>query len=208
MSDFNTDNDFDNLEEFEEYPEEGGEERPPRASNRNFKIVLAIIGAIIVVILIAVVIYFAVIAPNQSQAIARQQTADAIKRTNDAIAFNATATAVMEQTKAAGLSLTLAAKPTDTPQPSPTAVVVFPTETPTATNTSLPLPQATQDFINTQTAVALATQSAGQATITPTATGLPGTGFADEVGLPMMIGMAIVLLAVIIAARRLRFANR
>jgi hypothetical protein len=38
----------------------------------------------------------------------------------------------------------------------------------------------------------------------PTATALPNGGFADEVGLPMMLGLSLLLLVVMVAARRLR----
>jgi LPXTG-motif cell wall-anchored protein len=35
---------------------------------------------------------------------------------------------------------------------------------------------------------------------------MPDTGFADEVGIPSLIGIAILLVAVIFLARRLRTA--
>jgi LPXTG-motif cell wall-anchored protein len=37
-------------------------------------------------------------------------------------------------------------------------------------------------------------------------TEIPKTGFADEVGLPAMLGMAVLLIVIIILARRLRTA--
>jgi LPXTG-motif cell wall-anchored protein len=43
-------------------------------------------------------------------------------------------------------------------------------------------------------------------TARPLTTSIPSTGFADEVGLPMMLGLAILLIAVIFLARRLRSA--
>jgi LPXTG-motif cell wall-anchored protein len=39
-----------------------------------------------------------------------------------------------------------------------------------------------------------------------TSTALPTTGFADEVGIPGLLGMAVLLIAVIFLARRLRSA--
>jgi hypothetical protein len=45
---------------------------------------------------------------------------------------------------------------------------------------------------------------AGGATTTPTATALPDTGFADDVGIPGLFALAGALLLVIIFARRLR----
>jgi LPXTG-motif cell wall-anchored protein len=35
-------------------------------------------------------------------------------------------------------------------------------------------------------------------------TAIPNTGFADDVGLPMMLGIAVLLVVVIFLARRLR----
>ena len=40
-----------------------------------------------------------------------------------------------------------------------------------------------------------------------TSTALPTTGFADEVGLPALVGAAIALIIIIFLARRLRFSN-
>ena len=51
----------------------------------------------------------------------------------------------------------------------------------------------------TQAAQELLTQTA-----TPTATGLPDTGFADDVGAPTLLAMAGLLILVIFVARRLR----
>ena len=62
------------------------------------------------------------------------------------------------------------------------------------------------------TVAALQTQMAvtggGGSTPAPTATALPTSGFADEVGLPMMAGLAVVLVAVILFSRRLRMSTR
>jgi len=54
----------------------------------------------------------------------------------------------------------------------------------------------------TQAAQQLLTQTA-----TPTATGLPDTGFADDIGAPTLLGMAALLIVVIFVARRLRAAT-
>ena len=45
----------------------------------------------------------------------------------------------------------------------------------------------------------------GTPQVTPT--GLPTTGFVDEVGLPGLFGLAAVLLVVIVLARRTRLAH-
>ena len=41
---------------------------------------------------------------------------------------------------------------------------------------------------------------------TPTATALPATGFADEVGLPGLVILALLLVVVVIVSRRLRMS--
>lgn len=59
---------------------------------------------------------------------------------------------------------------------------------------------ATVSFLLTEAAI-------GRLTITPTASGLPDTGFADDVGVPGMVGLALVLIVVVFLARRLRTAS-
>jgi LPXTG-motif cell wall-anchored protein len=61
------------------------------------------------------------------------------------------------------------------------------------------------------TQAALAQTQAAEAiltvTATPTTTALPDTGFADDVGVPALLGMAGLLILVIFVARRLREAT-
>jgi LPXTG-motif cell wall-anchored protein len=57
----------------------------------------------------------------------------------------------------------------------------------------------------TATVAALLTQAAeAQQTVTPTASGLPQTGFAEDVGVPGLVGLSLALIVVIFLARRLR----
>ena len=79
---------------------------------------------------------------------------------------------------------------------TPTQVLAAPTisASPTADRT------ATVAFLLTEAA-------AGRLTVTPTASGLPNTGFADDFGVPGMVGLALVLIVVIYLARRLRTAS-
>lgn len=63
----------------------------------------------------------------------------------------------------------------------------------------------------TATVAAFLTQAAGGGavlTLTPQSTALPNTGFADEVGLPGLFGLAAALLVVVFLARRARLANQ
>jgi LysM repeat protein len=83
-----------------------------------------------------------------------------------------------------------------------TAVVVFPTSTPILVETVNPI---------TATVAAAYTQAAlAQLTVIPTSTALgavPSTGFADEVGLPLIFILGAIFLVVIFVVRRVRTAQ-
>lgn len=190
-------------EEVEEEGEEEGE-----GSNRLFLIIAIAIGAILLLTLICGAIFaFTVFLPAQNNARATQ-TEEAI------LAFNLTQSA---QQTAVVQSFTATPTATDTPTPQPTAtpVILFPTETPTTVQIG---PETvTVQVLSTQRA-ALNLTSTAQATAgttgtpgtpaagarTPSPTALSQTGFADEVGLPGLFVAAVILLAVILLARRLR----
>jgi LPXTG-motif cell wall-anchored protein len=102
----------------------------------------------------------------------------------------------------------LAAKFTATP----TVTLLPPTATASASPT-LVIAQPTQVVVSptidrTATVSALLTEAAaGKLTPTPTASALPDTGFAEDVGIPAMVGLALVLVVVIFLTRRLRTAS-
>lgn len=167
---------------------------PEESSNRTFIIVAGSLGAIMLLTLICLALYAFVLAPRNRDQRATQvaeintqntQIAEAAEKTAQAARFTNTP----EPT----------AIPTTTPSPSPTAsptlVVAAPTEV-AATATTDP---------RTATVAALLTQAAeAQQTITPTASGLPQTGFAEDVGVPGLVGLSLALIVVIFLARRLR----
>jgi hypothetical protein len=99
-------------------------------------------------------------------------------------ALNATETSI------ALTSIALAQAPTSTNTPLPTSTP-FPTETPTSVPTlaatDTPTPEATRGLI-----------------ITPTPSGLPDAGFADEVGLPGLFLLALTMAGLVIISRRIR----
>lgn len=168
---------------------------PEEASNRTFLIVAGALGAIMLLTLIALALYAFIFGPQRREQRATQiaeinaqntQVARAAEQTAAALQFTATPTATMIPTDTA------------TPTSSPTAVVVVPTEV-EATETPDP---------RTATVAALLTQAASaQQTVTPTASGLPETGFAEDVGVPGLVGATLVLVGVIFLARRLRTAG-
>lgn len=146
---------------------------PEESSNRPFLIVAAILGAITLIVLVCIAAYALYYVPKQSTLRATDmakvnaqntEIAKALALTSQAEAFTSTPTVT---------ATTLPGKPV----PTKTPVVVIPT------NTGAP----TQDP-RTATVSALLTQAAQimQKTVvpTPTATALPTTGFADQVGVP------------------------
>lgn len=171
------------------------DEAPPEESgNRTFIIVAGILGAITVLALVCIAAYAFVVLPRQrAQDEARDATAIA-QNTQVALAITQTyASRNIEPT-----STVTPIPPTNTPTSSPTPVVALPTRT-----------SAALDDPRTATVSALLTQAAA-VTALPTSTAstaLPSTGFVEDVGIPGLLGMAALLIAVIFLARRLRTAN-
>ncbi len=199
--------DFD----FEVPPVQEEDESP----NRAFITAVAGIGGLLILSLICLGLYTLVIAPRQREARERRPTEIAL--TNTEIARLLTETAIAGQSPGPGDGTVVA---TSTTTPTPTEVVVVSTSTPTITHTPEPTadPQtataqaqatadaAAQQATATSTSTATATAViAPTATPTATPTELPGTGgFAEDIGVPGMLLLAAVLVAVIIVARRLR----
>jgi hypothetical protein len=167
---------------------------PEEASNRTFVFAAVAVGGLLVLSMICLGLYALVVAPRQREARNAQATQIILNNTQQAASF----------TETAGASHPTATRPaTRTPVPSatatPTAVVVIASATPTS--------QATIDP-GIATAIAQATLAAiqgGGGTATPTA--LPATGFADEVGLPGLLLVAVALVAVLVVARQLRMRS-
>jgi hypothetical protein len=172
---------------------ERGEAMPEESNNRVFIIVAAVLGVLILLTIICMGIFAATkILPTMNAA-----------RLNDQATREALAT---EQQEMIQQSLTQTAG-------APTATELFPptyTPAPTKAATKTPVLAATATTVEkgsaeTATAVALKTQLAAlQLTKIPTATALPKGGFADDVGAPGLIGLAIVLVVIVFLARRLR----
>lgn len=89
------------------------------------------------------------------------------------------------------IALALAQIPTSTNTPRPTSTS-FPTEPPTA----IPTPEPA-----TETPTPVATRGL---ILTPTPSGLPDAGFADDVGLPGLVFVALALVGIVIISRRVR----
>ena len=162
---------------------------PEESSNRTFLIAAGILGGIVLLSIACLAGYALLILPQQNAA---QQAQSAIETQNaDTINDALTATAV-------AFDLSQTPQVTDTPFPTNTLVVAQPSVTNTLEFTLTPDPA-------TATVGAGLTQvAASTATVIATSTALPTSGFADEVGLPGLVIAAMVLVAVIFLARRLR----
>jgi len=183
--------DMDFPEEDEDSEEESSSS--PITGNRTFMLIAGGLGALIIIGLIFVAVYMFVIRPRTA--------APTIPPTHTLPpTFTATVPATSTPTQA----------PTDTPEPTSTEAVIpqddgtggGPTPDPRTATVEALLTQAA--LAQTQAAAQLLTQSP---TPTVTATGLPDTGFADDVGAPTMLAMAGLLILVIFIARRLRAAT-
>jgi hypothetical protein len=177
---------------------EVGEPLPEESSNRTFLFVAGGLGALLILSMICLGIYALVIAPAQQERALQQPTEIAMQNTQTAIDLTETA-AAEEATDTPEPTETMEPSATPTETAEPTEVVVLPTETPFTTLSTL-APQ-------TATAAAQATLDAAAQSATATPTALPATGFADEVGLPVLLLMAAALVAIVIVSRRLRGAT-
>lgn len=201
----------DDLEEVEGNEPLDEEEAAPAANNRNFLLALGVLGGIFLLLIIGLVILFLNRRPGGTEAGNIQLTNQAILTANAATAAAAT--------EAAGLLLTPSATlaPTNTLVP-PTATNTRVVALATATNSPAPGEEAiftataspTQN--RTGTVPAALTQSAGQTrtqsvNLTATATSLPQSGFAEDVGLPGLFGMALGLVLLIVLVRRMRLST-
>ena len=173
---------------------EVGSAPPEESSNRTFVFAGAAVGGLLVLSMICLGLYALVVAPRQQEGrnaqatqIVLDNTKTAGSLTQTAAALNPTATKAPTRTQV----------PTAAP-PTPTAVVVV----------ASPTVQSTVDP-GIATAIAQATLAAAQGGGggTPTPTALPSTGFADEVGLPGLVLLGVLLVVVVIVSRRLRMST-
>jgi hypothetical protein len=195
-------NNFDE-DQFDQESFGGGDyepEPPKRRGNRTFLIAIAIVGIIFVIALILLLL----VAPKllADQRLAQQEQAAQINAANTATAMYATSMAQLAQA-------------TKTPMPTVAAAGgAAPTKTPVVViqqNTPMGAGGSGLSASELATVSALQTEMAGRGVSgTPgvAATALPSAGFADDVGLPMMAGLAIILVAVIVLSRRLRTNTR
>jgi hypothetical protein len=177
---------------------------PEEASNRTFLIVAGVLAALIVVSIVCMALYAFVFVPQRNN-----QEATKVAEVNAQNTQVALAAAQTEEASRFTNTPTMTSVP-PTATTTPTSVVAVPTE-----EAGSPTPNS-----RTATVAALLTQAAeAQLTITPAPSELPDTGFMDEVvvpgvgnlalviGVPGLIIISLVLVGVIILARRLRSSD-
>jgi ABC-type antimicrobial peptide transport system permease subunit len=174
------------------------EPTPPPAgrSNRTFIIVAGILGGIVFISIVCMAVYALFYLPQQKTRQSAQQAT--IEVQNQLISQAMTQTMIAVGARASQEAATQKA-----PEKTATTVILS-SSTPVlaiATETQVVDPAAlTATFVANNTQVALSSLTP---TRTPTSS-MPTSGFADEIGLPGLVVMAIALVAVILLARRLR----
>jgi len=161
---------------------------PEESSNRTFLIAAGILGGIVLLSIACLAGYALLILPGQRAASSAANNAQAT--TNAQIQGALTSTMQAQLLPTATLTFT----------PAPTNVLAQ------ATATSQSFITNTPDPATATIAVALTQAQAAQLTVVvqPTASAVPGTGIADEYGLPGLIAMGLAFMIVILLARRLR----
>ena len=177
------------------------EAQPPEESgNKTFLIVGGIFAGLIFLTLVCMAVYFLVIQPRVTASQANQLTATAQGNAAAMARLTSTAQAALWTKTSEPSKLPTNTKPAPTLGATNTPVVsaAEPTVTATSDVAALAAMQAQLADQMTQTVSAQGTQAAvAQAP-------LPVTGFADEVGLPLLALLTFALLAVIFIARRMR----
>jgi cytoskeletal protein RodZ len=181
---------------------------PGESSNRMFIIVAGVLGGIALLALICIAVYAMVLLPQRRDAQATQKAMVDSQNTEVALIISQTSdAAALAATKAAYTATPTATRIPNTPTPtsSPTSVVAaLPGEATLAPAVLTEGAKATELHATLTANALIFGQTATAGALTPTE--LAGTGFADEVGLPILLGVAVLLLVVIFLARRLRSA--
>jgi hypothetical protein len=181
--------------------------QPEESSNRTFLIIAAVLGGIALLALVCIALYAFVVLPGtRNEQAARRATVEA-QNTEVAVIIASTSTSAAETAIAAAFTpipTRTPRPPTDTPTSSPTPVVAVEIASPQAPTIGPEMATATALHSTLQANATLYAATLTAKPLTPTA--IPTTGFADQVGLPAMLGMALLLVVVIFLARRLRSA--
>jgi len=198
---------------FGEQPTEGepGGDAPQDGSeggNKNFMIAAIALGSIFLLTLLCAAGYFLLVFPKQQAGkLSAAQTATSVMV--DA------ATSVAQTKEVQDYTPTLEPTATFTPIPTNTPVFIDPATAtsvaPSTGGTGAPLAGGAGATQTQQSVNSTATrQRQMTTTLTPqgTSTSLAATGFADEVGLPLLLASALMMVAILFLARRLRLSQK
>ncbi len=177
---------------------------PEESNNRTFLIVGGIFAALIFLTLVCGAIYVLWLGPRLNTQRNATQTAIVAKNAQVIIQMTATAEAALfTPTPQPSLTPTNTSIPTVIPVNSPTPVIVIGASVATATATTDP---ATLAAMQTQLAQQMTSTAllVGAASTPAAGAAMPKTGFFDQIGLPILIILALALIVVILLARRLR----
>jgi hypothetical protein len=184
------------------------EEESSSGSNRTFVMVAGGLGVLMIIALAFMAIYALVILPKQ------RAGGEAAAATSTTIVQQEAAAQALTQTALALAQATDTPKPTNTPTSTALAEAteegvaeepLFTASGPTADPRT-----ATVQALLTSAAAAQTQAASSLNTVTPTSTlisALPDAGFLDDAGAPALVGIAILLVLVIMMARRLRQAH-
>jgi LPXTG-motif cell wall-anchored protein len=196
---------FENLDLNDELEEEPVP--PEESSNRTFLIIAGVLGFIALLALVCIAVYALVLLPRTRNAsnsqkatldAANTQVAEMVASTSTEEALQAIIAAFTNTPTATEIPPTFTATSSPTPVVAiATTAVVLPTDTPNAQTATAMSLFATLDANATRLASTFTARP-------PQATTIPNTGFADDIGLPAMLGLAVLLIAIIFLARRLR----
>jgi len=167
---------------------------PEESSNRTFLIAAGILGGIVLLSIACLAVYALVFMPKQTADSVNANDAQATTNAQIQSALTATMQAQLQPTATELIAVT----------PSPTNVLALLPLQPTATSQSFVT--NTPDPATATMAVALTKAMAAQLTVVvqSTASEVPGTGIADEYGLPGLVAMGLAFMIVILLARKLR----
>lgn len=195
--------DLDTLEEGDRGEESSSGE------NRTFVVVAGGLGVLMLIALAFMAIYALVILPRQRTGDQAQAATETTIVQQEAAARALTETALAQAQATDAPTVTML--PTSTEEPVAAAEEaeadepIFTPGGPTADPRT-----ATVQALLTSAAAAQTQAASSLNTVTPTSTlisALPEAGFLDDTGAPALVGIAVLLVLVIMMARRLRRAN-
>jgi LPXTG-motif cell wall-anchored protein len=176
----------------------GTEVPPPNGpDNRGFILVVSILGGLFLLALLIMALYVVVVLPKNRAQQSTQAAQIGLANTSTVSALTQAATLAVKSPTPVPPTVTLTSTPTLKPTFTPVLAI--------ATSTLAPSLESVEP--RTATVSALLTQAA-QAELTgtslPTSTALPKTGIAEDMRIPSLLGLTVLLLAVIFVVRRLR----